>query len=226
MIINNSIRNRLVWLLPVLVLGLTTHAFTREVAVTLPDAQVDASLLSAGHEANAVFAGGCFWGVEAVFRHTKGVKTAVSGYAGGTTVAPSYEQVGTGMTGHAETVSVQYDPSVVSYGQLLKIFMSVAHNPTELNRQGPDHGTQYRSVIFYTSSEQQKIAQAYLTQLKDARSFSAPIVTQLVALERFYPAEGYHQNYLALHPDNPYVAYNDIPKLEELKRLYPALYRP
>jgi len=201
-----------------------TCACARETAVPLPDPARDES--GARGEQTAVFAGGCFWGVEAVFRHVKGVHSAVSGYAGGTTVAPSYEEVSSGSTGHAETVSVKYDPAVVSYGQLLKVFMSVAHNPTELNRQGPDHGTQYRSVIFYTTAEQQLVAQAYIAQLNSGHVYPAPIVTQLVPLSRFYPAEGYHQDYLAHHPDNPYVAYNDLPKLDELKRLYPDRYRP
>ena len=197
----------------------------REIAVPLPDPKVDASP-GASHDETATFAGGCFWGVEAVFRHVKGVRSATSGYAGGRVASPSYEAVSTGTTGHAETVSVHYDPSQVSYGQLLKVFMSVAHNPTELNRQGPDHGTQYRSAIFYSTPEQQRIAQAYITQLNEAHAYAAPVVTELAPLAAFYPAETYHQDYLAHHPDNPYVAYNDLPKLDELKRLFPDRYRP
>ena len=197
----------------------------REIAVALPDPKRDQAPGTHG-EQTAVFAGGCFWGVEAVFRHVKGVTAAVSGYAGGTPAAPSYEQVSSGQTGHAETVSVRYDPAQVSYGQLLKVFLSVAHNPTELNYQGPDHGTQYRSVIFYTNADQREVAQAYIGQLNDAHVYPKPIVTQLVPYKVFYPAEGYHQDYLAHHPDNPYVAYNDLPKLDELKRLYPDRWRP
>ena len=208
----------------VLLLGRLSVA--REVAVPVPDPVVDQAPVKSAQAETAVFAGGCFWGVEAVFRHVKGVQSAVSGYAGGTTVAPSYEQVSSGRTGHAETVSVRYDPTQVSYGQLLKVFMSVAHNPTELNRQGPDHGTQYRSVIFYTSADQQRVAQAYIAQLNAAKVYPAPVVTELVPLKVFYPAESYHQDYLAHHSYEPYVAYNDVPKLEELKKLYPERYRP
>jgi peptide-methionine (S)-S-oxide reductase len=209
-----------------LIVASASHSFAREVAIPLPAPKLDQPAAEAQGEQTAVFAGGCFWGVEAVFRHVKGVKSAVSGYAGGTPAAPSYELVSTGTTGHAETVSVRYDPSQVSYGQLLQVFMSVAHNPTELNRQGPDHGTQYRSAVFYTTPAQQKVASAYVAQLNDAHVFSAPIVTQLVPYKTFYPAEAYHQDYLAHHPDNPYVAYNDLPKLDELKRLFPERYRP
>jgi len=211
-------------LLAGVVLLIGGRSLAREMAVPLPDPKLDQAAVSG--EQTAVFAGGCFWGVEAVFRHVKGVRSAVSGYAGGTTVAPSYEDVSSGSTGHAETVSVRYDPTQVSYAQLLKVFMSVAHNPTELNRQGPDHGTQYRSAIFYTNAEQQKVAAAYITQLNDSHVFASPVVTQLVPYKAFYPAESYHQDYLAHHPDNPYVAYNDLPKLDELKRLFPERYRP
>ncbi len=217
-------RNAGLSLLTTAVLLVCSHSFARELAVALPDPKVDQ--VSASGEQTAVFAGGCFWGVEAVFRHVKGVHTAVSGYAGGNVAAPSYELVSTGTTGHAETVSVRYDPTQVSYGQLLKVFMSVAHNPTELNRQGPDHGTQYRSAIFYTNADQQKVATAYITQLNDVHAFAAPIVTQVVPYQVFYPAEAYHQDYLAHHPDNPYVAYNDLPKIDELKKLFPERYRP
>ena len=172
----------------------------------------------------AVFAGGCFWGVEAVYRHVAGVSKAVSGYAGGTTKNPTYAWVSMGVTGHAESVQVTYDPSRVSYGQLLRVFFSVAHDPTELNRQGPDVGTQYRSAIFYANDEQKRVAEAYIAQLGAAKTFSGPIVTQVAPLKAFYPAEDYHQNYLALHPTEPYIVYNDLPKLEALKAQFPALY--
>jgi peptide-methionine (S)-S-oxide reductase len=173
----------------------------------------------------AVFAGGCFWGVEAVFRHTKGVTSAVSGYAGGDAKTAEYETVSTGTTGHAESVQVTYDPTQVSYGDLLRVFFSVAHDPTQLNRQGPDYGTQYRSVIFYTSDDQKRVAQAYVAQLTQAKAFSKPIVTQIVPLPAFYPAEAYHQNYLAMHRTQPYIVMNDLPKLYELKEQYPQYYR-
>ena len=175
--------------------------------------------------ATAVFAGGCFWGVDAVFRHVKGVSKVVSGYAGGSADTANYETVSTGTTGHAESVEVTYNPSEVSYDDLLKVFFFVAHDPTELNRQGPDSGTQYRSSIFYTNDEQKKTADAYILQLGQKKAFSEPIVTQVVPLNGFYPAEAYHQNYLARHPDQPYIAINDLPKLERLQQTFPALYR-
>lgn len=193
-------------------------------AVSLPAPAVDIPASAAKGPQTAVFAGGCFWGVEAVFRHVKGVSTAVSGYAGGTTRFPSYEMVSSGTTGHAESVKVSYDPTQVSYGQLLKVFFSVAHNPTELNRQGPDHGTQYRSAIFTTNDDQARVAKAYIAQLDQAKSFGSPIVTQVVALPKFYVAESYHQNYAALHPTQPYIAFNDLPKVEHLKENFPSLY--
>jgi peptide-methionine (S)-S-oxide reductase len=176
-------------------------------------------------EQTAVFSGGCFWGVDAVFKHVKGVSNVVSGYAGGSASTAHYEQVSEGNTGHAESVRVRFDPAKVSYQQLLQVFFSVAHNPTELNRQGPDVGSQYRSAIFYTSAEQQKIAQSYIQQLTTARIFSSPIVTQVVPLQQFYPAEEHHQNYLALHPSQPYIVFNDLPKLEQLRNKFPALYQ-
>ena len=172
----------------------------------------------------AVLAGGCFWGVDAVFKHVKGVKEVVSGYSGGGAKSPDYEAVSTGRTGHAESVKITFDPSKVTYSQLLRVFFSVATDPTELNRQGPDVGTQYRSVIFYADDGQKQIALAYIDQLNKARVFSAPIVTQVVPLEHFYLAEAYHQNYLELHPDNPYIVYNDLPKLQALKKEFPGLY--
>ena len=173
----------------------------------------------------AVFAGGCFWGVDAVFKHVKGVSDAVSGYSGGNAATAHYEQVSEGNTGHAESVRVRFDPAKVSYQQLLQVFFSVAHDPTQLDRQGPDSGSQYRSAIFYTSTEQQKIAQSYIRQLTAARTFSTPIVTQVVPLQQFYPAEEHHQNYLALHPYQPYIVFNDMPKLEQLRKKFPALYQ-
>ncbi|MDB4870593.1 MAG: peptide methionine sulfoxide reductase [Gemmatimonadales bacterium] len=180
---------------------------------------------SSAKEDTAVFAGGCFWGVEAVFRHVKGVTSAVSGYAGGTVGGPSYEQVSTGDTGHAESVQVIYDPSQVSYGKLLQIFFSVVHDPTQLNRQGPDHGTQYRSAIFYNTPQQQRTAESYIKQLTTAKTFSRPIVTQVAKLDGFYRAEEYHQNYLAQHPNQLYIVINDKPKVAALKKEFPDVYR-
>ncbi len=193
-------------------------------AAALPDPVVDAPKASAKGPATAVFAGGCFWGVEAVFKHVKGVTRATSGYSGGSAKTASYELVGSGTTGHAESVEVVYDPSQVSYGQLLKVFFSVAHDPTQLNRQGPDSGTQYRSAIFFANAEQQRIAQEYIAQLQGAKSFSRPIVTQVVPLQGFYPAEAYHQDYLARHPESMYIVINDLPKLAQLKVQWPELY--
>jgi peptide-methionine (S)-S-oxide reductase len=195
-------------------------------AAPLPAPAVDATRASSASAQTAVFAGGCFWGVEAVFRHVKGVQSAVSGYAGGRTKNPTYMEVGTGMTGHAEAVEVVYDPSQVTYGELLRVFMSVAHDPTELNRQGPDVGTQYRSAIYFANDEQKKIAQAYVAQLDAAKAFKTKIVTELAPLTVFYPAEAYHQDYLARHPTQPYIVYNDLPKLEALKKEFPSLVRP
>lgn len=173
----------------------------------------------------AVFSGGCFWGIEAVFEHVKGVTHAESGYAGGAASTANYEAVSNGDTGHAESVRVTFDPSQVSYGQLLQVFFSVAHDPTELNYQGPDHGPQYRSVIWYTSEAQRRTAEAYIAQLTKARTFSKPIVTQVAPLRGFYLAEAYHQDYATRHPDAPYIVYNDAPKVERLKKDLPALYR-
>ncbi|HEY6089233.1 MAG TPA: peptide-methionine (S)-S-oxide reductase MsrA [Gemmatimonadaceae bacterium] len=184
----------------------------------------DARLTSPGED-TAVFAGGCFWGVEAVFEHVNGVKSAVSGYAGGNVGNPSYEQVSTGDTGHAESVQVIYDPSQVSYGKLLQIFFSVVHDPTQLNRQGPDRGTQYRSAIFYNTPQQQQVAESYIKQLTAAKTFSRPIVTQVTKLRGFYPAEAYHQDYLVHHPNQPYIVINDQPKIAALKKQFPDLYR-
>lgn len=171
-----------------------------------------------------VVSGGCFWGVQAVFQHVKGVLNATSGYAGGSANTAQYEIVSTGTTGHAESVKVTYDPSQITYGELLRVFFSVAHDPTQLNRQGPDVGTQYRSVIFYNGAEQKKIADAYIAQLNHAGVFGQPIVTQVVPLKGFYPAEGYHQNYAMEHPDDPYIVFNDAPKVQHLRKEFPALY--
>ena len=173
----------------------------------------------------AVLSGGCFWGVQAVFEHAKGVISATSGYADGTPDTATYEIVGSGQTSHAESVKIVYDPSEITYGQLLMIFFSVVHNPTELNKQGPDWGTQYRSSIFFATPEQKQIAEAYIKQLNAAKVYSGKIVTQVVPLNGFYPAEKYHQDYLKHHPDNPYIVINDLPKLQNLKREFPELYR-
>jgi peptide-methionine (S)-S-oxide reductase len=196
----------------------------REALVPIP-APVRAGMVTRSPEKTAVFAGGCFWGIEAVFEHLKGVKSAVSGYAGGGVASPSYQQVSTGGTGHAEAVQVAYDPSQISYEQLLHVFFSVAHDPTQLNRQGLDVGTQYRSAIFYANEEQHQAAEAYVAQLRAAKAFPRPIVTEISALRAFYPAESYHQHYLTRHPHSPYIMINDAPKLESLRREFPVLYR-
>ena len=173
----------------------------------------------------AVFAGGCFWGIQAVFQHTKGVTSAVSGYSGGWTDKPSYEMVGTGTTGHAESVQVTFDPARISYATLLKIFFSVAHDPTQLNRQGPDVGTQYRSSLFYMSDEQKKTADAYIDQLNKAHVFGKPIVTEVAKYKAFFPAEAYHQDYAETHPNEPYILINDAPKVVNLRKQFPELYK-
>ena len=172
----------------------------------------------------AVVAGGCFWGVQGVFQHTAGVASATSGYAGGSKMTATYEQVSTGSTGHAESVQIKYDPRKISYGKILQIFFSVVHDPTQLNRQGPDSGTQYRSAIFTTSEDQKKVADAYIAQLNAAKVYSKPIVTKVGALDGFFPAEAYHQDYLTLHPNQPYIAYNDLPKVENLKKIFAENY--
>jgi len=183
----------------------------------VPAPAVDNALAAKPGEETAVFAGGCFWGIQAVYQHVIGVKSAVSGYAGGTVPSPSYEQVSSGATGHAESVRVVFDPSKVSYGQLLRVFFAVAHDPTQLNRQGPDVGTQYRSEIFYTNASQQRIATAYIDQLTKAKTFSKPIVTRVSSFKTFNVAEDYHQNYATLHPYDPYIRFNDAPKVAALK---------
>src|SRR5438477_3424162 len=192
-------------------------------ARTIPDPAVDTPLAKASSQETIVFAGGCFWGVQAVFEHVKGVKSATAGYAGGEKRTAEYELVSTGDTGHAESVQVIYDPSQVTLGQLLKVFFSVAHDPTELNRQGPDSGTQYRSAIFYRTDEQKRVAEAYIQQLNAAKLFGRPIVTHVVPLNGFYAAEEEHQNFIERNPDNPYVVYNDLPKLKRLKQKFPEL---
>jgi peptide-methionine (S)-S-oxide reductase len=189
-----------------------------EDAVVIPPPAMDTQA-SDGIQ-TAVIAGGCFWGVQGVFQHTAGVVNAVSGYAGGSKATASYPIVSTGSTGHAESVEIKFDPKKISYGKILQIFFSVAHDPTQLNRQGPDSGTQYRSAIFTTTDEQKKIADAYVAQLNAAKVYGKPIVTKVGPLEAFYPAEAYHQDYLTLHPTQPYIAYNDLPKVENLKKLF------
>jgi peptide-methionine (S)-S-oxide reductase len=195
-----------------------------ERATVIPPPAADAAATNEGSQ-TVVLAGGCFWGVQAVFQHTKGVIKAVSGYAGGAKDTARYQVVSSGTTGHAESVQVTFDPRQISFGRILQIYFSVAHDPTELNRQGPDEGTQYRSAIFYENPEQQKVAQAYVAQLDKAHTFKQPIVTQLTKYDAFYPAEAYHQDYATMHPENPYIFYNDLPKVENLKKLFPDLYR-
>jgi peptide-methionine (S)-S-oxide reductase len=199
---------------------------TAEVARVIPAPAVDeqAGAQAATSEV-AVLAGGCFWGVQGVFQHVNGVTNAVSGYAGGDKKTAQYETVGSGRTGHAESVRISFDPRKISYGRILQIYFSVAHDPTQLNRQGPDTGTQYRSAIFPTSAEQARVAKAYIAQLNEARVYKAAIVTKIEPDREFYPAEDYHQDFLTRHPSHPYIVYNDLPKIEDLKRLFPAVYR-
>jgi len=211
----------------VILLAMTTFAcntFTVS-ATAVPDPVNDSALAKGKAQETAVFAGGCFWGVEAVFEHVKGVISVDSGYSGGAASTAQYEMVCSGRTGHAEAVRIIFDPSQVSYGQLLKVFFSVAHDPTELNRQGPDIGTQYRSAIFYANEEQKRVALAYIDQLNKSKVFSHPIVTQVVPFAAFYEAEAYHQDYLAHHPDQPYIVINDLPKVESLRKHLPELYK-
>jgi peptide-methionine (S)-S-oxide reductase len=189
-----------------------------EEAVVIPAPAID--MQPSDGLQTAVIAGGCFWGVQGVFQHTAGVVNALSGYAGGSKATASYSVVSTGATGHAEAVEIKYDPKRISYGKILQIFFSVAHDPTQLNRQGPDSGRQYRSAIFTANDEQKKVADAYIAQLNAAKVYKKPIVTKVGPLEGFYPAEAYHQDYLTLHPTQPYIAYNDIPKVENLKKIF------
>jgi peptide-methionine (S)-S-oxide reductase len=191
---------------------------------TVPAPTVDAAKATKPGQQTAVIAGGCFWGIQAVFQHVKGVINATSGYSGGGAKTAEYEVVSTGLTGHAESVKIIYDPSQITYGELLRVFFSVAHDPTELNRQGPDSGTQYRSVIFYNNDEEKRIADAYIAQLDQAKVFKHRIVTQVVPLKAFYPAEAYHQDYATHHPDSPYIMFNDAPKVAHLKQQFPDLY--
>lgn len=207
--------------------GMSSSA-AAENAVRLPTPALDTPAATQAARETAVFAGGCFWGVQAVFQHTKGVLNAVSGYAGGDKASASYEVIGSGRTGHAESVQITYDPKQVSYGKLLQIYFSVAHDPTTLNRQGPDSGTQYRSVIFYQDASQKQVAEGYIAQLDAAKVFPAKIVTQLTPLTpplAFYPAEAYHQDYATLNPRQPYIARFDLPKIANLKTMMPELYR-
>src|ERR1700720_702026 len=202
----------------------TAVAAAAATAAAIPDPAVDEKLAARPGQETLVIAGGCFWGVQAVFKHVKGVSRSTAGYSGGTVKNPGYEDVSTGTTGHAESVEVVYDPSVITLGQLLKVFFSVVHDPTQLNRQGPDTGTQYRSAIFYGNGEQQRIALAYVDQLNQAKIFSQPIVTQIVPLNGFYSAESYHQDYAEHHPENPYIMICDLPKLKNLEQQFPNLY--
>ncbi len=194
-------------------------------AAGLPDPIDDEPAARASAQRSAVFAGGCFWGVQAVFQHVQGVLSAAAGYAGGRASTAQYEMVSTGTTGHAESVRVVYDPSKITYGRLLKIYFAVAHDPTQVDRQGPDTGTQYRSEIFAVGAEQQRIAEAYIAQLEAAHVYPRRIATKVAALPAFYPAEDYHQNFAALHPFYPYVYLNDRPKVEHLKKQFPDMYK-
>ena len=208
--------------------GILAFALARPAATTsvaVPPPSVDAELAASARPLrSAVLSGGCFWGVQAVYQHMRGVKKAVSGYAGGAASTAHYEVVSAGGTGHAESVQIFYDPSQITYGQLLRVFFSVAHDPTTLNRQGPDEGTQYRSAIFFDDAEQEKIARAYIAQLDRAGVFKHPIVTEVTKLPGFYEAEDYHQDYATLHPSDPYIVINDAPKVASLKKLFPDLY--
>src|SRR5579872_1448565 len=207
-----------------LLLAVTACNAKTSPSAAIPAPEVDAPRASSASQRTAVLSGGCFWGIQAVFQHVKGVISATSGYAGGSAQTAQYEVVSTGETGHAESVQIVYDPSQITYGELLRVFFSVAHDPTQLNRQGPDEGTQYRSSIFYSNAEQKRIAEKYIAQLEQSKIFSRPIVTQVVPLQAFYAAEAYHQNYAALHPNQPYIVFNDAPKVEHLRQQFPNLY--
>ena len=196
-----------------------------ENAVKLPAPALDMPAATQGTRETAVFAGGCFWGVQAVFQHTRGVLNAVSGYSGGQKETANYDSIGSGQTGHAESVQISYDPKQISYGKLLQIYFSVAHNPTQLNFQGPDNGAQYRSAVFYTNASQKEVAERYVAQLDAAKVFPRKIVTQLTPLQAFYPAEAYHQDYATLNPDSMYIARFDLPKIANLKTMMPEAYR-
>ncbi len=217
-----------------IIVGLVTWTAFRALGSRLPETPkspfpapaADSPLAPAKSRQTAVLAGGCFWGVQAIFEHLKGVESVTSGYSGGFVKSPSYESVSMGVTGHAESVSITYDASRITYGRLLMIFFSVAHDPTQWNRQGPDTGSQYRSAIFYASDEQKRIAESYIAQLDAAKVYSRPIVTKVETFKAFYPAEDYHQDYLKHNLENPYIVYNDLPKLENLKKDFPDLYKP
>jgi len=223
-------KTRIIWrrlLLGVAAAGVigqcSAFSFGGEEGVVIPPPALDEN--TQAHSETAVFAGGCFWGVQGVFQHVKGVQKAVSGYAGGAANTAEYERVSEGDTGHAESVQVTFDPTQVSYGSLLQIYFSVAHNPTELNRQGPDSGTQYRSALFPVNADQQRVAQAYIAQLDAAHAYSKPIVTRLETYNGFYPAEDYHQDFLTEHPTYPYIVINDLPKVAQLKQLFAERYQ-
>jgi peptide-methionine (S)-S-oxide reductase len=207
------------------VAGLSLSSHAAEEARVIPAFASDAQATPQADTEVAVLAGGCFWGVQGVFQHVKGVTSAVSGYAGGEKDTAIYQVIGRGTTGHAESVKVTFDPRQISYAQILQIYFSVAHDPTQLNRQGPDSGTQYRSAIFPTSPEQAKVAEAYIAQLNQAKAFDKTIATKIEGAKPFYPAEAYHQDYLTLNPRQPYIVFNDLPKIENLKRIFPAVYR-
>jgi peptide-methionine (S)-S-oxide reductase len=211
--------------LTLFILGAMTACHAAAGEVSIPDPALDAPLAAAKGEQTAVLAGGCFWGIEAVFEHVKGVTDVTSGYSGGSAESANYEMVSRGETDHAESVRITYDPSRITYGQLLKVFFSVAHDPTELNRQGPDTGTQYRSAIFYSNEEQKRISEAYIHQLNRAKVFERPVVTQVSRLNSYHQAEAYHQDYAARHPNDSYIVINDLPKVASLRRQFPALYR-
>jgi len=210
-----------------IILSNSTTGFSATVKESkFPDPKIDLPISAVKKEQTLVLAGGCFWGMEAVFEHLKGVSKVVSGYAGGKNADTAhYEIVSGGNTGHAESVKITYDPYKISYGQILKIYFAVAHDPTQLNRQGPDSGSQYRSVIFYTNNEEKKVAQSYISQLNKLKIFGNPIVTQVVPLNKFYAAEDYHQHFIARNPNYPYVVINDLPKLQQLKSQFPNLYK-
>jgi peptide-methionine (S)-S-oxide reductase len=212
--------------LSILVSSCSVTANTGASASNIPHPKEDIPASSATGKQVAVFAGGCFWGMEAVFEHLKGVDSVVSGFSGGDARTAAYEIVSSGQTDHAESVKITYDPSIISYGQLLEIYFSVAHDPTQLNRQGPDSGRQYRSAIFFANDQQEKVAHSYIQQLDKSHAFKKPIVTEIVPLHEFYPAEEYHQNFIKNHPNYPYVVVNDLPKLQQLKTQYSSLYTP
>ena len=221
----HPLRRVLVLVLPLTVaVAFVASGLAADEPVKVPAPTVDETSASASTE-TAVLAGGCFWGVQGVFQHVEGVTKVVSGYAGGEQATADYELVSSGTTGHAELVSITFDPRKISYGHLLQIYFSVAHDPTQLNRQGPDHGTQYRSAIFPVSDEQERVAKAYIVELDQAKTFASPIVTQIDPGRAFYPAEEYHQDFLTRHPTHPYIVVNDLPKVEALQQLFPDQYR-